>query len=360
MASEIKLPETHAAGHYAPDLTQSQKAAVIVRLLMAEEILPDLSELSEVHQTTLARNIATMRRIDQTTLSSIVTEFSEELTAIALTFPDSMDGTLSALEGHLSSTATSALRREAGFGVGGDPWARLGTLGNDRLLNVLRTETPEIAGITLSKIPVPRAAELLGLLPGPDARRITYAISRTSNIAPETVLAIGRALVDALDAEPLSAFNDGPVARVGAILNNSTSATRDDVLEGLDEQDRGFADEVRKAIFTFANIPKRISPRDVPRILRGIDEAQLVTALAGARKTMPDIVSYILDNLSRRLSDQLKEAINDRGTVSNRDTEAAMAEVVNVIRRMETDGELILLAEDEDEEEDAGEDENAA
>lgn len=346
MALDATLPNKPKPSAGLPVLSQRQKAAVIVRLMIDHDGLPELSALTEAQQTNLARDIAQMRRIDQGSLNRIIAEFADELESIALTFPGSMDGTLTALEGHLSSSAASALRREAGFGVGGDPWARLATLGTDRLLSVLRSETPEIAGITLSKIPVARAAELLGMLPGPEARRITFAISRTSRIAPETVLAIGRALVDALEAEPLAAFDEGPVARVGAILNNSTSATRDDVLEGLDAEDRGFADEVRKAIFTFANISVRISPRDVPRVLREVDEDTLVLALCGATKTMPSVVEFILANLSRRMSDQLKETVAEREGVSAKDAEAAMAEVVNAIRRMESAGELILLADD--------------
>ena len=39
----------------------------------------------------------------------------------------------------------------------------------------------------------------------------------------------------------------------------------DEVLEGLDAEDAGFAEEVRRAIFTFANIPARIDPRNPTR-----------------------------------------------------------------------------------------------
>lgn len=348
MALDSTLPDRRVANAGLPTLSQRQKAAVIVRLMIDHDAVPDLTSLSEHHQALLARHIAHMRRIDQATLLAVVQEFTAEMGSIALTFPDSMDDTINALEGHLSSATASALRREAGFGVGGDPWTRLASMGNDRLLGILKSETPEIAGITLSKIPVSRAAELLGMLPGPDARRITFAISRTSAIEPETVLAIGRALIDALEAEPLTAFSDGPVQRVGAILNNSTSATRDDVLEGLEAEDRGFAEEVRKAIFTFANIPARISPRDIPRILREVDEEVLVKALYGADKTLPEAKDFILDNLSRRMGDQLKDAIAELESVPGPESEAAMSEIVNAIRQMESAGELILLADAEE------------
>jgi flagellar motor switch protein FliG len=57
------------------------------------------------------------------------------------------------------------------------------------------------------------------------------------------------------------AFDEGPVERVGAILNSSTSLTRDDMLERLQENDKKFATAVRKAIFTFANIFARVVSR---------------------------------------------------------------------------------------------------
>ena len=52
----------------------------------------------------------------------------------------------------------------------------------------------------------------------------------------------GDDLASQLDARPVSAFDDGPAERVGAILNSTTSLTRDDVLTVLDESDQGFAD----------------------------------------------------------------------------------------------------------------------
>ena len=329
-------------------LTQRKKAAVIVRLLLENDVVPDLKALSEAHQTALARDIATLRRVDRATLQAVTLEFLDELEGIALTFPDTIDSTLAALGDHLSDKAAELLRGEMGFGVAADPWARLAGLEPEKLLKILGSETPEIAAIMLSKLPVARAAELLGMLPGPDARRITFAVSRTSGIGPDTVQAIGHALMDALDAEPVSAFHDGPVARVGAILNNTSSATREDVLTGLDDVDRGFADEVRRAIFTFANIPARIAPRDVPKLLRELDDATLRIALTSALKNMPEAAEFILGNMSKRMAEQLREGIAESGSVSLADGEAAMARIVSAIRDMERGGDLNLLPLEEE------------
>lgn len=289
-----------------------------------------------------------MRLVDRDTLSNVVEEFASELEHIGLSFPSGIAGALDVLEGKISHQTAARLRKEAGVRQFGDPWARLRELGPERLLPVLEKESIEIAAVVLSKLPVPLAADLLGRLPGPRARRITYAVSLTNAVTPEAVDRIGLSLATQLDAQPKRAFDAGPVERVGAILNSSTSMTRDDVLTGLDETDQGFADAVRKAIFTFGNIPARIAPRDIPRILREVEQAQLVTALAGAEAAgFAASRDFILENMSGRMADQLREEMENAGKVKPSDAEAAMSEVVAVIRQMEQSGDLLLVVEEE-------------
>ena len=332
---------------YKPNLTRRQKAAVMVRLLVSEDLQPDLSGLTEALQTTLARDIAALRRVDNDTLSAVLGEFVAEIEGIALSFPPDLGDVLAQLEGNISDHAAAKLRRETGLSYAGDPWDRLSALGLERLLPILKNEPPEIAAVILSKLKVGRAADLLGMLSGPEARSITLAISRTASIDPETVQAIGGALLESLEAEPLAAFPEGPVTRVGAILNTTSAAVRDDMLTGLETEDRTFADAVRKAIFTFENIETRIEPRDIPRIVREVDEDTLVTALGAAKTAFPSVVEYILDNLSSRMSDQLRETIEEQGSPAAKDGERAIAVMLTRIREMERAGDLIMVVKEE-------------
>lgn len=317
----------------------------MVRLLVAEGLPPDLGGLTESQQTTLTRDIAAMRRVDKDTLSAVLGEFVAEIEAIALSFPADLGDALSQLEGFISDHAAAKLRRESGLSYAGDPWDRLSALGTDRLLPILRAEPPEISAVILSKLKVARAADLLSQLPGPQARSIAFAISRTSSIDPDTVQAIGGALLESLDAEPIAAFAEGPVARIGAILNTATAAVRDDVLDGLDHDDAEFARAVRQAIFTFENIPTRIAPRDVPRILRELDEAVIIKAIAAAQSAAPQAAAYLLEHLSTRMADQLRDTIREQGPPNQTEGERAMTAVVSQIREMERAGDLILASD---------------
>lgn len=131
-------------------------------------------------------------------------------------------------------------------------------------------------------------------------------------------------------------------------MNYSASATRDAVLKGLEEQDQVFADQVKKAIFTFTNIPARIDPRDIPKILRAVDQARLVVALAGAKGEAEKSAEFILSNMSQRMAASLRDEMANLGKVKDKDAEEAMGEIVAAIREMEAAGEIFLVAEDEE------------
>jgi len=331
----------------APAMTPQQKAAVIVRLLLAEGVDPGLNKLQDNQQEVLAREMADMRYITKDTLRWIVSEFASELDSVGLHFPPGLSGALSVLDGFISPNTADVLRDESGAEISGNPWERLAGLEVAKLRPIVEQESIEICAVLLSKLSVPKAAELLAEIPPERGRRIAYAVSLTGEIDPETVARIGLALGRQLDAQPGEAFRDGPVERVGAILNASPAATRDAVLDGLDQEDAVFAQKVRKAIFTFQNIPARIAGRDIPKVARAVDQEVLIVALGHGKATAPDAVTYILWAMSQRLSAQLEDEINEKGAIKPAEGEAAMQEIVTAIREMETSGEILLLSEDE-------------
>lgn len=334
--------------HVPKNLTKRQKAAVIVRLLLAEGIGINLTSLPDELQEELTMQMSYMRFIDRATLRAVIDEFVAEIEDIGLAFPNGLEGALSVLDGSISNVTLARIRRLKGIKNSGNAWEIIAGLSADRLFPVLEVESPEIAAVLLSKLKVSVAAELLGRLPGKRARQITYALSLTGSISPEVVDKIGSSIAEQLDSQPIIAFDDGPVERAGAILNFSAAATRNEVLLGLEEDDAKFAREVRKAIFTFTNIPARIDPRDVPKITRDIDPAQLITALAAATGPFMEAGEFILESMSKRMADQLRDEISNLGTVKEAEGEAAMNIFIGRIRDMEATGEIFLLDEDAD------------
>lgn len=329
-------------------LDNSAKAAIVVRLLLSEGADLPIEDLPEDLQARLTSRMGSMGLVDRTTLASVVQEFAEALDSAGLTFPKGLANALAEMEGKISPQTAARLRKEAGVRQAGDPWARLCALEPGELANMARAESVEVAAVLLSKLDTPKAAAMLSLLPGPVARQITYAVSQTGSVTPEAVDRIGLSLASQLDTRPILAFDDGPDERVGAILNQSPSATRDDMLSALDETDAAFASAVRKSIFTFAHIPHRIASRDVAKIIRAADPGDLVTALAAATgdDTAP-AAEFLLANMSTRMADNLREEMAEKGAVRESEGEAAMNAVIGAIRQLETAGEITLIIPDE-------------
>ncbi len=341
---------TDRAAARAAQLTRRQKAAIIVRLLVNEGADVPLCELPDPLQAELTQQMGAMRYVDRATLAEVVREFADELESIGLHFAGGIAGALSALDGKISPQTAARLRKEAGVRQTGDPWMRIRALPVDRLLEFIRSESTEVAAVLLSKLDTGRAADCLSKLPGPEARRITYAVSLTANVTPEAVDRIGLSLASQLDRDPVRAFTAAPVARVGAILDSSPAATREALLTELAREDAEFAGKLRRAIFTFENIAERVQSSDVPAITRELAPEVLARALAAAEaRGLTPAAEFLLGNMSKRMAEGLREEMAELGAQKPKAAEAAMAEVVTAIRRLAESGKISLIQEEEDE-----------
>ncbi len=146
-----------------------------------------------------------------------------------------------------------------------------------------------------------------------------------------------------LDPCPIRAFSDGPVTRVGAILNYFSATLRNDVLDGLDVEDAEFAEQIRNAIFTFANIKDRVASRNIPRIQRDLGQTGLLSAIAGAESEDIATIDFIMENISQRLARSIRAEAAEKQGVSTADSEAATMRIVNVVRALESSGEIFLV-----------------
>ena len=331
-------------------LTRRRKAAMVVQMLLEDGETLSLGQLPEALQLVLTDELGAIRRVDKATVSAVAEEFAAELEAIGLTAPGTRDGAITALADHLSPMLADKLRNQMEAVRNGDHWPIVIDLSVARIVAIMQAESIEVCAVTLSKLPVGKAAEVLSGTPGERARRITYAMSLTEGIAPEVVRRIGTALAQDYGYSASVAFEKAPVQRLGAILNSTLTDTREDVLAGLNSTDPDFASNVRKAIFTFKDIASRIKPNDIPNCVRNVDGEVLTTAIAAGLSGDEALVAsaeFILESLSQRMAGQLREDAEERGQVKKADAEKAMAAITTVIREMVDGGVITLIDPDE-------------
>lgn len=329
-------------------LSQRQKAAVIVRLLLDDDEVAGLDRLDTTAQTLLAQEMAGMELVDRSTRDAVITEFCDRLESVGVTFPGDLDGTLAMLGAHLSDDSSDQLRLAAAISGRADPWARIAGLPAEALSALARDESVELVALMLSKLPVEAASATFLALSRDRARMVAQAMSMTSGVTPVALRRVGLVLLQAAEALPKPAIATPAADRMGAILNFATADLRDDVLEALDERDVDFADVVRKAIFIFAHIPARLEPRDMPRLVREIDQMVLVRALAATSEADAAAAEFILSHLSQRMADALRDEREALGKLRPKEIEEAMSEVVATIRRLQEAGQITLRLPESD------------
>ncbi|WP_296639233.1 FliG C-terminal domain-containing protein [Roseinatronobacter sp.] len=325
-------------------LSGTQKAAIILRVLLAEGVDLPLSSLPEHEQTALTRALASLRLIDRPTMWAVVEEFVEMLEQVGMSFPESMEEALALLDGKLDARVSTKLRAIARGGPGDDPWTAIELADLPALTAVLQRESTVVGAVVLSKLSTEKAAALLTALPGDLAQTLALAVARTDSISPDAVSRIGLSLADQLRDKPPRAFASPSAQRIGDILNSSSSALRDRLLSGLEQSDQTFASGVRRSIFTFQDIPNRVGARDVAAILRNLADEDLHLILAaddpGSRATM----DFMLENTSKRLAEGLREDAATLPRPSAEDLDAAQSRVSAAIRAMADAGDLQLVS----------------
>ncbi len=330
----------------SPPLTRRRKATMIVQALIASGHKLALDQWPEEAQLALARELGSLRVIDRDSLDRAAEDFIKDLDHVALTAPGGTEAAVAALNGRISANAAARLREDLVRAQGGDPWSQVLALPVAQIVPILESEAVEVSAVVLSKLSVAVASEVLGQMNGDRARRVTLAMARTAAIAPATVSRIGAALAHEHCSHPATAFATPPAQRLGAILNNAPAATRNFVVDHIADSDAEFDAALRKAIFTFADIPARIAPADAPKIIRKVEPQVLSTAFAAAMAEAGPLAAaaeHLLANISKRIGEQIREDASQRGKVKLAEGEAAMSAVVGAIRELETDGDLKLV-----------------
>jgi len=312
------------------DMSARTKAAIVVRFLMQEGAEIDLAALPTSLQADLTREIADLRLIDRATLAEVIEEFAHELDSIGLTAQGGLGSALRLLEGKITNDTARRLRQDAVVRLFEDPWGRIKQLDEKELLKLLDAETTEIAAVVLSKLDVTKAAALLGEMPGPRARKISFAISQTAGVTPQAVDRIGQSLMAQLDNKPERAFATLPEDLIAAILTATSDNLRDEVMNGLRETDPELAERVLAGVFTFEDIPTRIAAVDVETAVKTVTQTDMIIALCHANGNgMEEVSEFIPSGLSRRMAKTTREEIEERGAVKTKEGEPAVTALVS-------------------------------
>lgn len=324
-------------------LSPAQKAAVIITALPPEDASQLLKQLGDGHVRAYVRATHSLRNIPQVLLERIIIEFIDSLDDSDFTLgPDAASDILSRI---MSADAVSNVIGEA-TGVKRSVWERLGGVSDADLSAFIMREHPRTSAIVVGMLSSEKAAEVIALLDVDTAETVIELLKDLADVDSDILEAIGETIrIELLDKAGTESA--APDEVIGAIFDNLTDRTRDPLMKRLEDKTPDFAKAVAKRMFLFDDIPDRVEARDIPTLTRAIDQKVLEQAIAFSRSRESAATNYILENMSRRLAEQLEETLAEMPALSVSDGEKAEAELIKALRKQVSDGAITLKVKDE-------------
>ena len=138
----------------------------------------------------------------------------------------------------------------------------------------------------------------------------------------------------------------GGVSFLVGMLNQVDRGVQKAIFEELEETHPKLVKEIQENLFTFDDLLK-LDDRGIQRVLGEIDKQELSLALKAAPDNLKD---FIFKNLSERARNTLQEDLELLGPQLARNVYEAQRNIVEVVRRLEEEEEIMIAGMGADEE----------
>ncbi|MDD3731964.1 MAG: flagellar motor switch protein FliG [candidate division Zixibacteria bacterium] len=208
-----------------------------------------------------------------------------------------------------------------------------------QLSSFFQNEHPQTIALVLTQLSVQQAAAIISELSPELQAEVSLRIATMEKISPEILKEIESTLeghFESSSGRDLS--TSGGAKAIAEILNLVESTAEKNILQSLEAEDADLAAEVKNMMFVFDDIIL-LDDRSIQRLLKEVETKDLSLAL---KATTDEVKKKIYKNVSERVAVLIKEEMEFMGPTRLSDVEAAQGRVVEVIRRLEEEGQIII------------------
>ena len=321
------------------DLSGLQKAAILLIALgpeMSSQIFKHLKE-EEIEELTL--EIANTRSITPQMKESVTSEFYQLCLAQQYIAEGGIGYAKEVLEKALGEDKAVDVISKLTASLQVKPFEFVRKTDAAQLINFIQDEHPQTIALILSYLSPGQAALIISSLPPDRQADVAKRIAVMDRTSPDVI----KEVESILESKLASLVNQdytiiGGVDAVVDILNTVDRGTEKHIMETLEIDEPELADEIRKKMFVFEDI-LLLDDRSIQRVLRDVDNNDLAVSLKSSNE---EVKAAIFNNLSKRLASMIQEDMEFMGPVRMKDVEEAQQKIVNIIRKLEDSGEIVI------------------
>ncbi len=326
------MPETE-------EMTGLRKSAILLISLdqaVAADILRHM-ETTQIEE--ISREIAGLGAVPQPLRDEVIGEFYQLALARSGMDEGSWEYAKALLSKSLPPETANRIINQVTQTIQSAPFSFLQKAESENLLTFIQDEHPQTIALILAHLKPAQASEILVGLAAQKQVEVVKRIANMEQTNPEVIKEVERGLEHRLSAMITQTFEKaGGVDTVAEMLNLADRATEKTIMEGLEAEDPDLVEQIRRLMFVFEDI-LMVNDKGIQSMMKEVDNDDLSLALKTASQELKD---KIFKNMSERAAQLIKEDMDYMGPVRVSDVEGAQQKIVDVVRRLEESGEIII------------------
>jgi flagellar motor switch protein FliG len=315
------------------------KAAILLLSLGSESAAVVLKQLDSEMVQEVTRELAGLGRVPPDLLNAVVAEFYHTMIASQYASEGNLDFAKQILTQSMEAKTAERVLQQIQTQVQKTPFAFLQRAESENVLTFIQDEHPQTIALIVCHLPYHKAAEIMGGLPMQKQIEVIKRIANMEQTNPEVIREVEKGLESRLSNMLMQSMEKaGGVPTVSEILNLADRATEKAILEGLEADDPDLVEQIRRLMFVFEDI-MMVNDKGIQAVLKEVDNDELTLALKTASQ---ELQAKIFANMSERAAALIKEDMQFMGPVRVSDVEAAQQRIVDIVRRLEEAGDVVI------------------
>jgi len=325
-------------------LSGADKAAILLLSLGEGRAGDILSRLEDREIQLLGQKISKLEFVPVKQMASILEEFTKMMEAPEALVVRGEQFFKNTISRSMDVKRQEDLMDKLDWETSPDFFQKIKKLDARTVASFLRNEHPQTVALVLAHLERQQAGQVLAVFPEDLQIEVLRRVASLDQVSPAIIEEIDAALREeiALVEEVGGRLVGGPQS-VAEILNQMERTQETSILKRLEEEDQGeLAEEIRRYLFTFEDL-LGVDDRGLMALLKEVNTQELALALKAASD---ELKNKFFQNMSSRAAEMLQEELEIMGPARLREVEGAQQRIIQVAKRLETEGQLVLTTKD--------------
>lgn len=321
-------------------LSPEQKAAAVVVSLGVDKASQIYKHLSEEDLEKLTVEVAKLQHLTPEQIEEVLDEFYKMCLTQKVVTDGGLEYAKTVLEKAFGESVAHGLLERVSKQLKTRAFSFIRKTDGPNLVTILSQERPQTIALVLAYVDSTLSSQVIENLNDEKRLQVVHSIATMSSVAPDIIKIVEKELEKKFANMLTTDYKQvGGIDYIAEVMNNMDRSSEKSIFDGLSERDAELAEEIRKRMFVFEDITT-MDNRSIQRFVRDCDSKDLVFALKGANE---EVKSMIFANMSSRMAESIKSDLEITTNVRKKDVEDAQQRIVGIIRKLEEQGEIIIM-----------------